>query len=101
MYHWRITNPEMETYLSRASHERAKAFKRLGLSRWFHPIAGLVLGVVRLVVQDFICWHLRRVTSYQLMGLDDQALKDIGVSRGEIPFRSAQQSLHCLRQRTL
>jgi uncharacterized protein YjiS (DUF1127 family) len=48
------------------------------------PIANRVLGMARRVWSAYWAWRAERATVAILHGLDDWALKDIGIDRSEI-----------------
>jgi uncharacterized protein YjiS (DUF1127 family) len=72
--------PEGLDYRALAARERAKAMRELASAA-----AGGLRRVSRSVVGALARWHKRRATIAELSALDDRMLKDIGVSRGNIP----------------
>jgi len=103
MQHWLIVHPELEAHLLRARRERATALRRLP-----RRVALRSTQVVRRLIDNVACcaralrcnieyWHRQRQTRRQLLALTDSDLKDIGLTRGGIPFFADVFSRHCLK----
>ena len=53
---------------------------------WFQTIGGSAVGLLRAGIRRFNRWRERRRTYRALQALDNGALKDLGLSRSEIPY---------------
>jgi len=85
------SNPEYATYLDSASQARADALARAaylaidGLARLTSAAGTAVAAAARSATDAVRRWRRRRDALSTLMALDDRTLKDIGLSRAEIP----------------
>ena len=86
---YRSMSPENQPYISRARKIRAQAF-RTGLG----IMAGAILSWSRRGIKKMKCWHIQRRAEQQLRGLSNIVLKDMGMSRSDIPWR-VRESLPC------
>jgi len=91
MSHWYLSDPAYATHLDRARQARAEALARAaylaidGLARLAGAAGTAVAAAARSATDAVRRWRRRRAALYALMALDDRMLKDIGVSRAEIP----------------
>ena len=53
---------------------------------WFQTIGGAAVGLLRVGIRRFTRWREQRRTYRALQALDNSALKDLGLSRSEIPY---------------
>jgi uncharacterized protein YjiS (DUF1127 family) len=78
--------------VGRAHEERARAISTMltGAATGLGNLAATIgrgLGQAgRSIASGVVAARRRRVAMHQLQALDDRMLKDIGISRGEIPF---------------
>ncbi|MEX1205758.1 MAG: DUF1127 domain-containing protein [Dongiaceae bacterium] len=91
MSHRHLGNAELGTYLDAVHQARAEALARAaylaidGLARLAGAAGTAVAAAARSATDAVRRWRRRRTALYALMALDDRMLKDIGVSRAEIP----------------
>jgi len=52
----------------------------------FQSIGGYAVGLLQAGIRRFTRWRERRRTYRALQALDNSALKDLGLSRSEIPY---------------
>jgi uncharacterized protein YjiS (DUF1127 family) len=86
---YRSAQSEYQSYILRARHIRAQAFRTApGL------MAGAITAWLRTGFQRLRCWRIQYRAEQELQGLHRAVLKDIGVSRSEIPYR-VREALPC------
>jgi len=91
MSHWYLSDPAYATHLDRARQARAEALARAaylaidGLARLTGAAGTAVAAAARSAMDAVRRWRRRRAALYALLALDDRTLKDIGISRAEIP----------------
>ncbi len=87
MYHWLVSNPEYARYYGTGRRLHAEAVAHGGAVA-AKGLAGLPAIALAAAVRLYRGWQLRRARRRaigELQVLDDRMLKDIGVSRSEIP----------------
>ena len=91
MSHWYLSDPAYATHLDRARQARAEALARAaylaidGLARLAGAAGTAVAAAARSATDAVRRWRRRRDALSTLMALDDRTLKDIGLSRAEVP----------------
>ncbi len=63
-----------------------------------------MFGLLYTALQNFRAWNDRREAMNALYALDDRGLRDIGLSRGELPFimtRPSERAAHTGASRRL
>jgi uncharacterized protein YjiS (DUF1127 family) len=90
-----ISHQEIECHLERARRERAAVIAQLlsggasSMARALRRGTDRGVGLGRSAVAAIGAWHQQRATARELRGLDDRALKDIGVKRSDIDHLAA------------
>lgn len=80
-----LSQEQVDHYLHEAHRLRAERFGLIA-----RGIGRGVRSAVRYIAHALVRWRQRRATYRELAALDDHALQDIGLSRGQIPFVVAE-----------
>ncbi len=72
-----------------------------GLQRWIRTVAQHVTGRLWTGLQRCQRWRQQRRTYRALYALDDRTLRDLALSRSEIPFVAGQTTITQTRRRVV
>jgi uncharacterized protein YjiS (DUF1127 family) len=86
---YRSTNPKNRRFIERARHLRSETFHNL-----IGSVSGAITAWMRTGLQRLKCWRTQYRAEQELRGLNSAVLRDIGVSRSEIPYR-VREALPC------
>lgn len=86
---YRSTNPNNRHFIERARRLRSEAFHTA-----ISSVTRVIPAWLRTGFQRLRCWRIQYRAEQELSGLHSAVLKDIGVSRSEIPYR-VREALPC------